>query len=106
MAWIYLLLGGLCEVLWSTTMKLSNGFTHIGYTIWTVLGLIFSMVFLALAMRDISLSIAYPVWTGIGAVGAILVGVFVMHNSLSPLTWFFVALLVIGLIGIKVTSGN
>lgn len=104
MQWIYLVLAGLLECAWSTTMKLSNGFSHLWWSIVTVIGMILSFVFLSLSLKGINLSIAYPIWTGIGAVGAILVGVLVFHDSISPLTWFFIVLLITGIIGIKMTS--
>lgn len=106
MTWIYLILGGLFEVVWATTMKLSQGFSHMGYSLLTILGMIFSFGFLALAVKHLPLSIGYPVWTGIGAVGSILVGLFLFKDQINPLTWIFIILLIIGLIGIKITSGH
>ncbi len=73
MTWVYLILGGLFEVVWATTMKLSQGFSNLGYSLLTIMGMIFSFGFLALAVKHLPLSIGYPVWTGIGAVGSILV---------------------------------
>lgn len=106
MTWIYLLMGGLFEVVWASTMKLSNGFTQLWYSVLTVIGMVFSFGFLALAVKQLPLSISYPVWTGIGAVGSILVGVVFFKDHLSPLTWFFVVLLIVGILGIKFTSGH
>ena len=106
MTWVYLILGGLFEVVWATTMKLSQGFSNLGYSLLTIMGMIFSFGFLALAVKHLPLSIGYPVWTGIGAVGSILVGLFLFKAQINPLTWFFIALLIIGIIGIKVTSGH
>lgn len=106
MTWIYLILGGLFEVVWATTMKLSQGFSHMGYSLLTILGMIFSFGFLALAVKHLPLSIGYPVWTGIGAVGSILVGLFLFKDQINPLAWIFIILLIIGLIGIKITSGH
>lgn len=106
MAWIYLLIAGIFEVVWSTTMKLSNGFSVLGYSIATIVGMIFSFGALIMATKHLPLSLAYPIWTGIGAVGAIIVGVVLFHDQLSPLTWIFVVLLVISIIGIKLTTGG
>lgn len=106
MTWIFLFLGGVFEVVWATTMKLSNGFTNIWYSLYTIIGMIFSFGFLALAVKHIPLSISYPVWTGIGAVGSIIIGVVLFKDHLSFATWIFVAMLIIGIIGIKVTSGH
>ena len=86
------------------TMKLSNGFSHLWWSIATIIGLVLSFLFLALSLKRLDLSLAYPIWTGIGAVGSILVGLILFHDQISPLTWLFIALLIIGIIGIKVTS--
>lgn len=106
MAWIYLLIAGIMEVVWSTTMKLSEGFSVLSYSIVTIVGMLASTIFLGLAIKTLPLGLAYPIWTGIGALGAIIVGVVLFHDTLSPQAWFFVALLLIGLIGLKITSGH
>lgn len=104
MAWIYLIIAGLLEVLWAYFLKESYGFKKVFPSVMFIVGLFFSMLFLALSTKTLPLSTAYPVWTGIGALGSILVGALVFKEHLSLSTWFFVTLLVIGLIGIKVTS--
>ena len=104
MTWLFLVIAGLFEVAWAAMMKLSDGFSHVGYSVTTVIGMILSFVFLNLATKHLPLSIAYPIWTGIGAVGAIFVGVVLFKDTVAPLTWIFVAMLIIGIIGIKVTS--
>jgi len=106
MHWIYLIIAGLFEVVWATTMKLSHGFTKISFTIYTIIGLALSMFFLSIAIKKMPMSLAYPIWTGIGAVGSIIAGVIIFGDKLSPLTWVFVALLLISIIGIKITSGS
>lgn len=106
MQWFYLVLAGGFEVVWATFMKMSRGFSRLGFTLATLAGMVLSFWFLALAVKHLPLSLAYPVWTGIGAVGSIIVGVVLFKDQLQPATWFFIALLVIGIIGIKVTSGD
>lgn len=106
MHWIYLIVAGLFEVVWATTMKLSHGFTKISFTIYTIIGLALSMFFLSIAIKKMPMSLAYPIWTGIGAVGSIIAGVIIFGDKMSPLTWVFVALLLISIIGIKITSGS
>lgn len=106
MSWIYLIFAGLFEVVWANTLKLSQGFSQLGWSIATILGMIVSFLLLALSMKTLPLSIAYPVWTGIGAVGSIIIGVVFFHDKMSTPTWIFVALLVIALVGIKVTSSS
>lgn len=106
MSWIYLLIAGIFEVVWATTMKLSEGFSILAYSVATIVGRLISFGSLVLATKNLPLSIAYPIWTGIGTVGAILMGVLLFHDHFSVLTWLFVLLLVISIIGIKVTSGH
>lgn len=106
MSWIFLFLAGVFEVVWASTMKLSQGFSIIKYDILTIIGMLVSFGFLTLAMKKLPLGIAYPIWTGIGAVGAILVGAIIFKDKVPSLTWVFVLMLVVGLIGIKVTSGH
>ena len=106
MVWLQLIIAGIFETLWATTMKFSHGFTKLGFSIATVLGMIASFYFLARATKSLPLSIAYPIWTGIGAVGSILVGVILFIDQLSLATWFFVALVVIGLVGKNMTTGH
>ncbi|WP_270227968.1 DMT family transporter [Lactococcus garvieae] len=106
MSWIFLFLAGIFEVVWASTMTLSQGFSILKYDILTIVGMLVSFGFLTLAMKKLPLGIAYPIWTGIGAVGAILVGALIFKDKVPSLTWIFVLMLVVGLIGIKVTSGH
>lgn len=106
MQWIYLIIAGLLETVWATTMKLSDGFSNLPYSLATIVGMIFSFGALALATKELPLSIAYPIWTGIGAVGTVIIGVFLFKDSLNWTTWLFVILLIVSIIGIKLTSGE
>lgn len=106
MAWLFLIVAGVFETFWATMMKLSEGFSKLNYSLLTLIGMIASFYFLAKALHSLPMSLAYPVWTGIGAVGSIIFGVFFFKDHLSISTSFFVFLLVIGIIGIKVTSGH
>lgn len=72
MSWIYLLIAGIFEVVWSTAMKISNGFSVLLYSVITVIGMIISFGSLVLATKSLPLSLAYPIWTGIGAVVRLL----------------------------------
>jgi len=87
-------------------MKMSEGFSILSYSVATIVGMIISFCGLILATKNLQLSIAYPVWTGIGAVGLIIVGVVLFHDQFSPITWLFIVLLVISIIGIKLTTGH
>ncbi len=106
MAWIELIFAGLLEVFWSTMMKWSDGFSKLNYSLYTVLGMIASFYFLSKAIKTLPMSLSYPIWTGIGALGSVIVGVWLFHDKLTPQTWFFVGLLLISIIGIKLTSGH
>ena len=104
MAWIYLIIAGIFEVVWSTCMKLSDGFHNILFAFLTVVGVILNFVGLIIATKHLPISIAYPVWTEIGAVDSVLVGIFLFHENLNLWTIFFVALLIISILGIKLTA--
>ncbi|MGE3147981.1 MAG: multidrug efflux SMR transporter [Pseudorhodoplanes sp.] len=104
MAWIYLALAGLLEVLWAFTMKLSHGFTRPVPTTIMIAGMIGSMVLLALAMRSLPLGTAYMIWTGIGAVGAFLLGVVVLGEAVTPLRVAAAVLITSGIVMMKIAS--
>lgn len=106
MAWLELLLAGVLEVFWSTTMKWSEGFTKINFTIYTIIGMIASFFFLSQAIKQLPMSLSYPIWTGIGAVGSVIIGVVLFHDKINPATWLFIGLLLISIVGIKMTSGH
>lgn len=106
MTWFYLVLAGIFEVVWATTMKLSEGFSVLTYGIATAVGMIMSFVFLSLAIKQMPLSLAYPIWTGIGAVDSIIVGVILFHDQIPNITWVFIIMLIVGIIGIKMTAGH
>lgn len=106
MEWVYLIVAGGLEVFWSTCLKLSKGFSVLRFSILTVIGMIFSFLFLSQATKTLPLGTSYAIWTGIGALGAVIVGVLLFKESVSPLRLMFVALLLIGIIGLKATSGH
>ena len=106
MAWLELLLAGGLEVFWSTFMKLSEGFTRPLYTVLTLIGLVLSFLFLSQATKVLPLGTAYAIWTGIGAVGAVVVGIVIFREPVTALRMVFVVLLLTGIIGLKATSGH
>ena len=106
MEWIFLFFAGLLEVFWSTCLKLSEGFSVLKFSVLTVGGKILSFLFLAQATKQLPLGTSYAVWTGIGALGAVIVGIVLFKESLSPARLVFAALLLIGIIGLKATSGH
>lgn len=104
MAWLYLFVAGIFEVLWASLLKSSDGLSRLWPSLGFLAALFVSMLLLALSMRHISMSVAYPIWTGIGALGSFIVGVMVFGEALSMAKAFFVMLLLVGVIGLKVTS--
>ena len=106
MAWFYLLIAGVSEVVWATFMKESHSFTKLTPSIVTVVFMVVSFYFLALAMRSLPLGTAYTIWTGIGAVGAFIVGVIVFHGQLTLMRVLAALLIVSGLVLMKVSSSS
>ena len=104
MVWFDLVTAGLFEVFWATMMKHSHGFSQLGFSIATLVGMALSFYFLSLATKQLPFRLAYPIWTGIGAVGSIVVGVFFFKDVISPLTWVFIVMLLVGILGIKFTA--
>ena len=104
MAWIYLFIAGLLEVVWAYTMKQSEGFTKLTPSAITVVAMIASFGLLAYAMRTLPLGTAYTIWTGIGAVGAFIVGVTVLGEALTPMRILAAVLIVSGLVLMKLSA--
>ncbi|MFN3522636.1 MAG: DMT family transporter [Phenylobacterium sp.] len=104
MAWAILIVAGLLEVVWAYLMKQSAGFTRFWPSIGTLGFMIASFGLLAVSMRVLPLGTAYVVWTGIGAVGAFVVGTLVLHEPVSAARVLAAALIVAGLVLMKVTS--
>jgi len=103
-AWFILVIAGLLEVVWAFSMKQSEGFTRLGPSLVTLAAMGVSFALLSLAMRSLPLGTAYTVWTGIGAIGAFLVGIWVLGESASPMRIVAALLIVSGLILMKVAS--
>ena len=103
-AWIMLVVAGLFEVCWAIGLKYTDGFTKIVPSVFTIATLALSMFLLARATQTLPIGTAYGVWVGIGALGAAICGIFLFQESASPLKLFFLALLLISIIGLKVTA--
>jgi quaternary ammonium compound-resistance protein SugE len=102
--WLALIAAGLFEVVWAIFLKNSKGFTVVAPSIFFVVTLLISMSLLAFAMRSIPLGVAYPIWTGIGAVGSIIVGVILFKEDINLQKLVFLAFILVGIIGLKITS--
>ena len=104
MAWVFLVIAGLTEVFWSTCLKLSEGFSKLGYSVLTIVGMLVSFGLLSQAMKTLPLGTAYGIWTGIGALGAVVVGLVLFKEPATAWRMFFAALLLVGIVGLKITS--
>ncbi|MGQ9375307.1 DMT family transporter [Acinetobacter tandoii] len=104
MAWIVLILAGIFEIVWAYSMKLSEGFTRIGPSIITLIFMILSFALLAYAMRTLPLGTAYTIWTGIGAIGSFLVGIFILGEPATAMRMLAAILIISGLVLMKLSS--
>ncbi len=104
MQWILLAVAGALEVLWACAMKFSDGFTKIIPSAITFTGYIASAVFLSLALKKLPLGIAYALWTGLSIIGTSIVGIFLFRERLSLVQCACIALIVIGIAGLKLLS--
>jgi quaternary ammonium compound-resistance protein SugE len=104
MAWIYLAIAGVLEIVWAFSMKQSDGFSKLGPSLVTIAAMIASFGLLALAMKSLPLGTAYTIWTGIGAVGAFLVGIAVLGEQASAMRIVAALLIVSGLVLMKLSS--
>jgi quaternary ammonium compound-resistance protein SugE len=104
MAWMMLFVAGLLEVVWAFSMKASSGFTKLVPTVITLVAMLASFALLSTSMRTLPLGTAYTVWTGIGAVGAFIVGLTVLGEPATPLRMLAALLIVLGLVLMKLSS--
>ncbi|MDN2565950.1 multidrug efflux SMR transporter [Aquibium sp. A9E412] len=106
MAWLLLFLAGLLEIVWAFFMKLSQGFTLPAPSAVTVVTMIVSFALLSVSMRTLPLGTAYTVWTGIGAVGAFAVGIVVLGEPVTALRLLAAALIVGGIVLMRLSGGS
>lgn len=104
MAWIILIIAGILEIVWAYFMKQSHGFTKPVPSIITLVTMIASFALLSVAMKSLLLGTAYTIWTGIGAVGAFLVGVILLHEPAHAMRIIAACLIVIGLVMMKMAT--
>ncbi|WP_427185044.1 quaternary ammonium compound efflux SMR transporter SugE [Bordetella bronchialis] len=104
MTWVILVLAGLCEIVWAVGLKFTDGFTRILPSAITIVGMVASVWLLAIAMRTLPLGTAYAVWVGIGTVGAFIAGVILFGETMGWLRLASVALIVVGLVGLKLSA--
>jgi quaternary ammonium compound-resistance protein SugE len=104
MAWIYLLIAGLFEVGWAIGLKYTDGFSRLGPSVATVVLMIASFAMLGLALRTLPLGTAYAVWTGIGTMGTVLLGIILFQEPAEALRLLCIGLIIAGVAGLKFLS--
>ncbi|EEY3732310.1 quaternary ammonium compound efflux SMR transporter SugE [Escherichia coli] len=104
MSWIILVIAGLLEVVWAVGLKYTHGFSRLMPSVITVTAMIVSMALLAWAMKSLPVGTTYAVWTGIGAVGAAITGIVLLGESANPMRLASLALIVLGIIGLKLST--
>jgi quaternary ammonium compound-resistance protein SugE len=104
MAWIYLFIAGLFEIGWAVGLKYTAGFTRLWPSVVTIVTMILSFYFLSSAVKTIPIGTAYAIWTGIGAVGTAILGIILFGESKELVRLFFIMLIVIGIVGLKIFS--
>ena len=104
MAWLILILAGVFEVIWAYSMKLSEGFSKLTPSVITLVFMVLSVALLAHAMKTLPLGTAYTIWTGIGAIGSFLVGIFILGEPATAMRMLAAVLIISGLILMKLSS--
>ena len=105
-AWLILFIAGIFETAWAIGMKYSEGFTKFWPAVFTIVCILISMGLLAIALKWIPVGTAYAVWTGIGAVGTAILGIVLFGESKDFIRLFFMFLIIVGLVGLKVFTTN
>ncbi len=104
MAWIYLIVAGLFEVGWAIGLKYTDGFTRLWPSLWTAASMALSLYLLAQAFRTLPVGTGYAVWTGIGSLGTAVLGIALLGESRDALRLFCLALILIGIVGLKLVT--
>lgn len=104
MAWWYLIIAGICEVAWAIGLKYAEGFTRVYPSLFTIVTMIISFLLLSLSLKTLPLGTAYTVWTGIGAAGTVLYGLFFLGEPATIMRISCIVLIIIAVIGLKLSS--
>lgn len=106
MEWVYLFFAGLLEIAWAVGLKYTEGFTRLWPSVLTLAAMIASFALLGVALKSLPIGTAYAVWTGIGAVGTATIGIVVFGEPRDALRLLCIALIVAGILGLKLTSAD
>ena len=104
MAWLILVLAGLFEVGWAIGLKYTQGFTRLWPTLWTLLSMTASILLLGIALKSLPVGTAYSVWVGVGSVGTVILGIMLLGEPASAARLISAALIVAGIIGLKLSA--
>ncbi|HEY7640549.1 MAG TPA: quaternary ammonium compound efflux SMR transporter SugE [Steroidobacteraceae bacterium] len=104
MAWLLLIVAGLCEIVWAIGLKYAAGFTRFWPSLITVAAMLISIVLLGFAMKSLPVGTSYAVWVGVGAVGTAILGIVLLGESASPGRLASLALIVAGIVGLKLAT--
>jgi quaternary ammonium compound-resistance protein SugE len=104
MAWFYLLIAGLLEVGWAIGLKYTEGFSRLWPSLATIAAMILSLAFLGLALKTLPVGTAYAVWTGIGAVGTAMLGIYLFAEPATAMRLACIGLIVAGIVGLKLAA--
>lgn len=104
MAWTYLFTAGLLEIGWAIGLKYTEGFSKLWPSVGTVIAMILSLAFLGLALKTLPVGTAYAVWTGIGAIGTVILGIILFAEPATALRLGCVGLIFAGIIGLKLVT--
>lgn len=104
MAWLFLFLAGLTEIGWAIALKYSHGFTRIFPSVIAITVMVLSFFLLAHSLKSIPIGTAYAVWTGIGIMGTVILGIFLFNEPVNFSRLLFLSFILIGIVGLKITQ--
>jgi quaternary ammonium compound-resistance protein SugE len=104
MAWFFLFIAGLLEVGWAIWLKYTDGFSRLWPSVWTIAAMILSLAFLGLALKALPVGTAYAVWTGIGAIGTVILGIYLFNEPATAARLACIGLILAGIVGLKLVT--
>ena len=104
MDWIFLFIAIACEIFGTTCLKLASGFTKSFYTVGAAIGYPLAFIFFGLSLKNIEVSIAYAIWSGVGIIGTSLLGSLLFNEYLSPTKILFIVLIFVGVMGLNINK--